>query len=112
MRVLSLVKISAEWIESTARALARRFTGRPASVGDVGRRSSPVVVWPRHPEIIRSRLIGYVWDPTLAIGTVQKSQKMGTVMFIVVRSTTAQLGPWLSERRNVVEDFRRFRRRR
>ena len=64
------------------------------------------VVWRRRPELIRSRLIGYVWDPTLPVGTVQKSQKTGTVTFIVVRSTTERLGQWLTERRNVAADFR------
>src|SRR5207247_10029637 len=64
------------------------------------------VVWRRRPELIRSRLIGYVWDPTLPVGTVQKSQKTGTVTFIVVRSTTERLGQWLTERRHVAADFR------
>jgi hypothetical protein len=64
------------------------------------------VVWRRRPELIRSRLIGYVWDPALPVGTVQKSQKTGTVTFIVVRSTTTSLGQWLTERRNVAADFR------
>jgi len=64
------------------------------------------VVWRRRPELIRSRLIGYVWDPALPVGTVQKSQKTGTVTFIVVRSTTERLGQWLTERRNVAADFR------
>ena len=64
------------------------------------------VVWRRRPELIRSRLIGYVWDPALPVGTVQKSQKTGTVTFIVVRSTTDRLGQWLTERRNVAADFR------
>ena len=64
------------------------------------------VVWRRRPELIRSRLIGYVWDPALPVGTIQKSQKTGTVTFIVVRSTTERLGHWLTERRNVAADFR------
>ena len=37
---------------------------------------------------------------------MQKSQKTGTVTFIVVRSTTERLGQWLTERRNVAADFR------
>jgi hypothetical protein len=64
------------------------------------------VVWPRTPAIIRSQLIGYVWDPSLEAGTVQRSQKTGTVTFIVVRSGGAQLGHWVTERRHVVDDFR------
>lgn len=64
------------------------------------------VVWPRRPEMFRSRLIGYVWDPTSPVGTILRSQKTGTVTFVVVRSNSAPLGQWLTERRNVLEDFR------
>lgn len=63
------------------------------------------VVWPRFPEAVRSRIIGYVWDTTQPVGTVCKSEKTGTVTYIVVRSGSADLGKWMTERRNVVEDF-------
>jgi hypothetical protein len=64
------------------------------------------VVWPRRPALLRSRLLGYVWDPSLPAGTVQQSQKTGTVSFIVVRSGPSELGRWVSERRNVFQDFK------
>jgi Protein of unknown function (DUF3047) len=63
------------------------------------------VVWPRFPEAVRSRIIGYVWDTTQPAGTICKSEKTGTVTYIVLRSGSADLGKWLTERRNVVEDF-------
>jgi len=63
------------------------------------------VVWPRPPALLRSRLIGYVWDASLPAGTVQQSQKTGTVAFVVVRSGPSEIGRWVSERRNVVQDF-------
>ena len=47
-----------------------------------------------------------MWDPILPVGSIQKSQKTGTVTFMVVRSGTSELGQWLTERRNVAEDFR------
>jgi hypothetical protein len=65
------------------------------------------VAWPRFPEAVRSRIIGYVWDTTLPVGTICKSEKSGTVTYIVLRSGPAELGKWITERRNVVEDFRR-----
>jgi hypothetical protein len=65
-----------------------------------------VNLWPRTPALLRSRLIGYVWDRLLPVGTVQKSQKTGTVTFVVVRSGASHMGRWLTERRNVAEDFR------
>lgn len=65
------------------------------------------VVWPRPPAILRSRLIGYVWDPALPAGTVLKSAKVGAVYFVVVRSGPAGLGTWKTERRDVRADYRR-----
>lgn len=66
------------------------------------------VVWPRFPEAVRSRIIGYVWDTTAPAGTIAPSEKTGTVTYVVVRSGTADLGRWITERRNVVEDFKRI----
>jgi Protein of unknown function (DUF3047) len=65
------------------------------------------VAWPRFPEAVRSQIIGYVWDTTAAVGTICKSQKTGTVTYIVVRSGSANLGKWLTESRNVREDFKK-----
>jgi len=66
------------------------------------------VVWPRFPEAVRSQIIGYIWDTTAPIGTVVKSEKTGTVTYVVVRSGPAYLGKWLTERRNVDEDYRKI----
>ncbi|HEY7205959.1 MAG TPA: DUF3047 domain-containing protein, partial [Methylomirabilota bacterium] len=61
-------------------------------------------VWPRFPAFARSRLIGYVWDAALPVGTVVASRKTSTVSFIVVRRGEAGLGQWLDERRHVADD--------
>lgn len=66
------------------------------------------VTWPRFPEAVRSRIIGYVWDTTAPAGTIVKSQKTGTVTYVIVRSGARDLGRWITERRNVREDFRRI----
>lgn len=66
------------------------------------------VTWARFPETVRSRIIGYVWDTTAPAGTVVKSGKTGTITYVVVRSGPAELGRWLTERRNVVDDYRRI----
>jgi hypothetical protein len=65
------------------------------------------VGWPRFPEAVRSRIIGYVWDTTQPVGTICKSEKTGTVTYIVVRSGPGDLNKWHTERRNVVEDFKK-----
>jgi hypothetical protein len=66
------------------------------------------VVWPRFPEAVRSRIIGYIWDTTAPAGSVIKSQKTGTVTYVVLRSGPAELGRWLAEQRNVAQDFKRI----
>ncbi len=63
------------------------------------------VVWPRFPALLRSRIIGYVWDATSPMGTIMKSQKTRTVTFVVMRSGSEDLGKWLTEHRNVAEDY-------
>jgi hypothetical protein len=65
------------------------------------------VVWPRFPGPLRSRLVGYVWDASAPAETMQRSRKTGAVTFFVTRSGTADLNRWLTERRNVYEDYRR-----
>ena len=66
------------------------------------------VVWPRFPQAVRSRIIGYVWDTTAPAGTVAKSAKTSTVTYIIVRSGEGGLGQWVTERRNVSEDFKKI----
>ena len=66
------------------------------------------VGWPRFPEAVRSRIIGYIWDTTAPAGSIFKSEKAGTVTYVVVQSGTAKLGQWITERRNVAEDFKKI----
>jgi hypothetical protein len=64
------------------------------------------VVWPRFPEMLRSRLIGYVWDATLPAGSIVRSAKAATVTYVVTRAGSSGLGSWQTETRNVVADYR------
>jgi hypothetical protein len=66
------------------------------------------VTWPRFPQALRSRIIGYIWDTTAPQGLVVESEKTSTVTYVVVRSGPGELGKWLTERRNVVEDYRKI----
>jgi hypothetical protein len=66
------------------------------------------VVWPRFPEAVRSQIIGYIWDTSAPAGSIFKSKKSATVTYVVVRSGPAGLGKWITERRNVREDFKRI----
>ena len=66
------------------------------------------VTWPRFPEALRSRIIGYIWDTTAPVGSTFKSEKSGTVQYVVVESGPAKLGQWITVQRNVVEDFKKI----
>ena len=66
------------------------------------------LAWPRVPALFRTRLIGYVWDTLAPAQTVEKSQKTGAVTFFIVRSGARDLNRWLTERRNVYEDYRKI----
>ena len=50
------------------------------------------VIWRRFPEMLRSRVIGYIWDTTAPAGEIVKSQKTGTVTYVIVRSGPAEVG--------------------
>ena len=65
------------------------------------------VAWPRFPEAVRSRIIGYIWDTAAPVGSIFKSEKTGTVHYVVVESGPAKLGQWITEHRNVAEDFKK-----
>jgi hypothetical protein len=66
------------------------------------------VAWPRFPEAVRSRIIGYIWDTTAPVGSIFKSEKTGTVHYVVVESGPSKLGQWIAEHRNVAEDFKKI----
>jgi Protein of unknown function (DUF3047) len=66
------------------------------------------VAFPRFPERIRSRLIGYVWDTTAPAGTIVKSPSASAVTYVIVRSGPADMGRWLTETRNVYEDYKQI----
>jgi DUF3047 family protein len=66
------------------------------------------VVWPRFPEAVRSQIIGYIWDSTAPAGSIVKSEKTSTVTYIVMRSGAADLGKWITEQRNVLEDYQQI----
>ena len=80
--------------------------------GDVRRRETAdvaadvLVIWPRFPAMVRSRLIGYTWDASAPVGTVIKNPKASMVTFVVVESGPARLGQWITEHRNVAADYR------
>jgi len=66
------------------------------------------VTFPRFPTTVRSRIIGYIWDSNEPAGASFRSAKVSSVQYIVVRSGSADLGKWITEKRNVLEDYRKI----
>ncbi len=66
------------------------------------------VTFPRFPSQVRSRIISYIWDTTAPVGSTFKSEKTGLVTYVVVRSGPAEVGKWITETRNVYEDYRKI----
>ena len=66
------------------------------------------LTFPRFPQAVRSRIIGYVWDTTAPVGTIARSEKTGTVTYVVMRSGPDGLGKWFTESRNVCDDYQKI----
>lgn len=64
------------------------------------------VTWPRFPETVRSRVIGYIWNNVPTDKPTFKSHKSPILTYIVVRSGPTDVGVWLTESRNVREDYK------
>ena len=60
------------------------------------------------PFLERRKVLTYIWDPTAPKGTIASAAGpiYLNVKAIVVESGSSQIGKWLREKRNVVEDFR------
>jgi Protein of unknown function (DUF3047) len=56
----------------------------------------------------RRKVISYIWDPTALKGTIGAAAGpiYLNVKAIVVESGAGQIGNWLTEKRNIVEDYR------
>jgi hypothetical protein len=66
------------------------------------------VTFPRFPQAVRSRIISYLWDTSAPAGAIFKSEKTGLVTYVVVRSGPAEAGKWVTESRNVLEDYKKI----
>lgn len=66
------------------------------------------VTFERFPSMIRSRIIGFIWDSSAPEGSVIKSEKSGLVTYVVVRSGPRDLGKWLTESQNIYEAYKRI----
>lgn len=60
--------------------------------------------WPR----FRSRVINYVWSSSQPEGESWANAFASQFQMVAVRSGESELGRWITERRNVLADFRRL----
>lgn len=84
--------------------------------GDVRKRDTDdavqvYVVFPRGlVKAVQSHVLGYVWDATAPVGTHLESPQpcppTCNLKLIVLQSGPQQLGRWVIERRNVLDDYR------
>ena len=66
------------------------------------------VAFPRFPSMLNSRLIAYIWDSNVPKGEILRSRKQLMVHYIVLRSGKKDLKKWITERRNVLEDYKKI----
>jgi hypothetical protein len=56
----------------------------------------------------KTRTISYVWANKLAKGATVPSPYTGNALIVAVQSGAGKAGEWLTERRNVLEDYRKL----
>ncbi len=56
----------------------------------------------------RTRAINYVWSSHQPVGTTWPNAFTANAMMVAVQSGPQQLGQWVSEQRNVAEDYRQL----
>ena len=60
--------------------------------------------WPR----FRSRIVNYVWSSSQPRGATWSNAFSSQFRMVAVRSGRSRLGEWITERRDVLADFRRY----
>ena len=58
----------------------------------------------------KTKAIVYIWDTTAPLGLMESTSPVPfmTVKVVVVRSGPAEMGKWITERRNVYEDYKKL----
>lgn len=64
------------------------------------------VMFPRFPKMVNTRLVGYIWETSAPKLSKITSQKSSNTRYIVLQSGAENLGKWVTESRNVYEDYK------
>jgi len=66
------------------------------------------VVFPKFPKTLNTRSVGYIWDSQAPVGFSGTSTAYSKMKYFVLQSGPAKLNQWISERRNVYEDYKKL----
>jgi hypothetical protein len=64
------------------------------------------VLFPKWPTTVNTRSVGYIWDSLAPMGLSGASTAYRKMKYVVLQSGAAKLNQWVSERRNVYEDYK------
>jgi hypothetical protein len=64
------------------------------------------VLFPKWPNKVNTRSVGYIWDCLAPVGLSGTSTAYRKMKYVVLESGAAKLNEWVSERRNVYEDYK------
>jgi Protein of unknown function (DUF3047) len=85
--------------------VAFQYDPAAASVWERSRYWAYRVIYGRYPP---GRVLNYVWESRLPVGTVLDNAYTNRAKIVVVRSGAAEVGRWVTEQRDVYEDYRRL----
>ncbi len=54
----------------------------------------------------KTRTLNYIWANQLSKGSIQKNVYTGNAMMIAVESGPSRAGEWVTEQRNLLDDYR------
>ncbi|MBM4331095.1 MAG: DUF3047 domain-containing protein [Deltaproteobacteria bacterium] len=66
------------------------------------------VIFPKFPAFINSRSVGYIWDNKAPAGFSGTSTAYSKMKYVVLQSGASKLNQWISETRNVYEDYKKL----
>jgi hypothetical protein len=66
------------------------------------------VMFPKVPAIFNTLAVGYIWDNQAPVGLYGTSTAYNRMRYVVQESGSAKLDQWISETRNVYEDYKRL----
>ena len=66
------------------------------------------VLFPKWPTTINTRSVGYIWDSQDPVGLSGTSTAYSKMKYVVLQSGAANLNQWVSQTRNVYEDYKKL----